>query len=263
MVVEWGEGLAERLSDTPPRHPARTRRRAAEVRTAMWQWSARVSSSILLAIDTAHACGAPPGWSGARATRSKVLAERVTARRARARRAADPERCRGALGRCRGQRWRISTPIVVGCGPGPFTGLRVGDGHGRGATRMRSDLPVHGVCSLDAIGIDTPGEVARGHRRAPARGVLGALPRRCARRGSGRRRSPPADVDLAGRPTTPRCSSCPACARYPTAAGLVRASSTGRLRPGAAGAAVPAQTRRQTASRARPRGDRSRYGLLS
>jgi tRNA threonylcarbamoyl adenosine modification protein YeaZ len=48
--------------------------------------------------------------------------------------------------------------VVVGCGPGPFTGLRVGMataaayGHALG-------IPVHGVCSLDAIGIDTAGDV--------------------------------------------------------------------------------------------------------
>lgn len=48
--------------------------------------------------------------------------------------------------------------VVVGCGPGPFTGLRVGMasaaayGHALG-------VPVYGVCSLDAIGIDTAGEV--------------------------------------------------------------------------------------------------------
>ncbi|ULE33765.1 tRNA (adenosine(37)-N6)-threonylcarbamoyltransferase complex dimerization subunit type 1 TsaB [Mycobacterium sp. IDR2000157661] len=47
--------------------------------------------------------------------------------------------------------------VVVGCGPGPFTGLRVGMasaaayGHALG-------LPVHGVCSLDAIGVETVGE---------------------------------------------------------------------------------------------------------
>jgi tRNA threonylcarbamoyl adenosine modification protein YeaZ len=47
--------------------------------------------------------------------------------------------------------------VVVGCGPGPFTGLRVGMataaayGHALG-------LPVHGVCSLDAIGVDTVGD---------------------------------------------------------------------------------------------------------
>jgi len=47
--------------------------------------------------------------------------------------------------------------VVVGCGPGPFTGLRVGMataaayGHALG-------IPVHGVCSLDAIGIETVGD---------------------------------------------------------------------------------------------------------
>lgn len=48
--------------------------------------------------------------------------------------------------------------VVVGCGPGPFTGLRVGMasaaayGHALG-------VPVYGVCSLDAIGVETTGEV--------------------------------------------------------------------------------------------------------
>lgn len=48
--------------------------------------------------------------------------------------------------------------VVVGCGPGPFTGLRVGMataaayGHSLGR-------PVFGVCSLDAIGVLTTGEV--------------------------------------------------------------------------------------------------------
>ncbi|WP_445168986.1 tRNA (adenosine(37)-N6)-threonylcarbamoyltransferase complex dimerization subunit type 1 TsaB [Mycolicibacterium sp. Dal123E01] len=48
--------------------------------------------------------------------------------------------------------------VVVGCGPGPFTGLRVGMataaayGHALG-------LPVYGVCSLDAIGVLTTGDV--------------------------------------------------------------------------------------------------------
>lgn len=48
--------------------------------------------------------------------------------------------------------------VVVGCGPGPFTGLRVGMataaayGHALG-------VPVYGVCSLDAIGVLTNGEV--------------------------------------------------------------------------------------------------------
>ena len=48
--------------------------------------------------------------------------------------------------------------VVVGCGPGPFTGLRIGMataaayGHALG-------IPVHGVCSLDAIAVHTSGDV--------------------------------------------------------------------------------------------------------
>ena len=69
----------------------------------------------------------------------------------------------------------------VGIGPGPFTGLRVGlvtaptMGYALG-------IPVHGVCSLDALaeqalaeasdGVD---ELARRHRRAAQGGLLGAL----------------------------------------------------------------------------------------
>ncbi|WP_454162580.1 tRNA (adenosine(37)-N6)-threonylcarbamoyltransferase complex dimerization subunit type 1 TsaB [Gordonia iterans] len=40
--------------------------------------------------------------------------------------------------------------VVVGCGPGPFTGLRVGMATAA-AYADALDLPVHGVCSLDAI----------------------------------------------------------------------------------------------------------------
>ena len=53
------------------------------------------------------------------------------------------------------------TDVVVGNGPGPFTGLRVGIvtglvfGHARG-------IPVHGVCSLDALAADAAPLVGRG-----------------------------------------------------------------------------------------------------
>ena len=48
--------------------------------------------------------------------------------------------------------------VVVGCGPGPFTGLRVGMataaafGHALG-------IPVRGVCSLDAIAVGTTADL--------------------------------------------------------------------------------------------------------
>jgi tRNA threonylcarbamoyl adenosine modification protein YeaZ len=48
--------------------------------------------------------------------------------------------------------------VVVGCGPGPFTGLRVGMATAA-AYAHALGIPVYGVCSLDAIGVDTTGEV--------------------------------------------------------------------------------------------------------
>jgi len=48
--------------------------------------------------------------------------------------------------------------VVVGCGPGPFTGLRVGMATAA-ALGHALDVAVHGVCSLDAIGGQTTGEV--------------------------------------------------------------------------------------------------------
>ncbi|MFD4431052.1 tRNA (adenosine(37)-N6)-threonylcarbamoyltransferase complex dimerization subunit type 1 TsaB [Nocardia sp. NPDC058497] len=47
--------------------------------------------------------------------------------------------------------------LVVGVGPGPFTGLRVGMATAA-AFGDALGLPVHGVCSLDAIAADTAGE---------------------------------------------------------------------------------------------------------
>ncbi len=43
--------------------------------------------------------------------------------------------------------------VVVGMGPGPFTGLRVGIAFARAFAAAR-DLPVIGICSLDAIVVD-------------------------------------------------------------------------------------------------------------
>lgn len=44
--------------------------------------------------------------------------------------------------------------VVVGMGPGPFTGLRVGIAFARAFASARS-LPVIGICSLDAIVVET------------------------------------------------------------------------------------------------------------
>ncbi|MFA4080263.1 tRNA (adenosine(37)-N6)-threonylcarbamoyltransferase complex dimerization subunit type 1 TsaB [Mycobacteroides salmoniphilum] len=48
--------------------------------------------------------------------------------------------------------------IVVGCGPGPFTGLRVGMATAS-AMGLALDIPVYPVCTLDAIGYGTTGSV--------------------------------------------------------------------------------------------------------
>jgi tRNA threonylcarbamoyl adenosine modification protein YeaZ len=47
--------------------------------------------------------------------------------------------------------------VVVGCGPGPFTGLRVGMATASAYGHALA-IPVYGVCSLDAIGVQTSGE---------------------------------------------------------------------------------------------------------
>lgn len=48
--------------------------------------------------------------------------------------------------------------VVVGCGPGPFTGLRVGMATAA-AYGQALGIPVYGVCTLDAIGGATRGDV--------------------------------------------------------------------------------------------------------
>lgn len=105
---------------------------------------------LVLAIDTST-----PAVTAGVVADGELLAERVTVdARAHAERItpnvlaalADASRSMADLG-----------AVVVGCGPGPFTGLRVGMatasayGHALG-------IPVYGVCSLDAIGVQTSGE---------------------------------------------------------------------------------------------------------
>lgn len=125
--------------------------------------------------------------------------------------------------------------VVVGCGPGPFTGLRAGMataaayGHALG-------IPVHGVCSLDAIGVCTSGEtlVVTDARR---REVYWARYRDGIRTG-GPGVDAPADVDpgaaaaVAGSPGHAALFDLPRREpAYPTPAGLVRAVADWRDGP--------------------------------
>ncbi len=117
--------------------------------------------------------------------------------------------------------------VVIGCGPGPFTGLRVGMatasayGHALG-------IPVHGVCSLDAIGGQTRGEalVVTDARR---REIYWARYRDGVRI-EGPAVSAPADVDVgpaqsvAGSPDHAALFGLPCVEpQYPNSIGLVRA----------------------------------------
>jgi tRNA threonylcarbamoyl adenosine modification protein YeaZ len=116
--------------------------------------------------------------------------------------------------------------IVIGCGPGPFTGLRVGMataaafGHALG-------IPVHGVCSLDAIGTGTGGDVLV-VTDARRREVYWAHYRDGVRT-DGPAVSAPADVPIgsaagiAGSPQHTALFDLPRLAAvYPTTAGLAR-----------------------------------------
>ncbi|HEV7421103.1 MAG TPA: tRNA (adenosine(37)-N6)-threonylcarbamoyltransferase complex dimerization subunit type 1 TsaB [Mycobacterium sp.] len=116
--------------------------------------------------------------------------------------------------------------VVVGCGPGPFTGLRVGMATAA-AYAHALNLPVYGVCSLDAIGVDTTGEVLV-VTDARRREVYWARYRDGVRVDGPDVSSPadvPADVDaVAGSPEHVVLFDLPRQApTYPTAAGLVRA----------------------------------------
>jgi tRNA threonylcarbamoyl adenosine modification protein YeaZ len=163
---------------------------------------------LILAIDTAT----PAVTAGVvRLDGLKVLAERVTVD-ARAHAEQLTPNVVGALADA-GLSVTDLDAVVVGCGPGPFTGLRVGMasaaafGHALG-------LPVHGVCSLDAIGVDTVGDVLV-VTDARRREVYWARYRDGVRT-DGPAVNAPADVpgaaDALARPPA-----------YPTVAGLVRA----------------------------------------
>jgi tRNA threonylcarbamoyl adenosine modification protein YeaZ len=165
-------------------------------------------TTVVLAIDTAT----PAVTAGIVNTDgADVLAERVTVD-ARAHAEQLTPNVLGALADA-GLTFNDLSAVVVGCGPGPFTGLRVGMataaayGHALG-------IPVYGVCSLDAIGVYTTGDalVVTDARR---REVYWARYRDGVRV-EGPNVNAPADV-----PGAAEALQRPPV--YPTAAGLVRA----------------------------------------
>ena len=198
-------------------------------------------SRVVLAIDTAT-----PAVTAGVVADGKVVAERVSVD-ARAHAERITPNVLAALADA-GLTMADLDAVVVGCGPGPFTGLRVGMataaayGHALG-------VPVHGVCSLDAIGGQTTGEtlVVTDARR---REVYWARYRDGVRI-DGPAVSAPADVDpgvaraVAGSPGHAAPFGLSICEpSYPTPAGLVAAVSDWSARPAAL---VPLYLRRPDA----------------
>jgi tRNA threonylcarbamoyl adenosine modification protein YeaZ len=198
-------------------------------------------SRVVLAIDTAT-----PAVTAGVVADGKVVAERVSVD-ARAHAERITPNVLAALAEADLTMADLDA-VVVGCGPGPFTGLRVGMataaayGHALG-------VPVHGVCSLDAIGGQTTGEklVVTDARR---REVYWARYRDGVRI-DGPAVSAPADVNpgvaqaVAGSPEHAALFGLPICEpSYPTPAGLVAAVSDWSARPAAL---VPLYLRRPDA----------------
>jgi tRNA threonylcarbamoyl adenosine modification protein YeaZ len=118
--------------------------------------------------------------------------------------------------------------VVVGCGPGPFTGLRVGMATAAAYGHALS-IPVHGVCSLDAIGIESAATMSEVLvvTDARRREVYWARYRDGVRVDGPAVAAPadvPADADaVAGSPEHAALFDLPRLAPvYPTAAALVR-----------------------------------------
>jgi len=177
-------------------------------------------SRVVLAIDTAT-----PAVTAGVVTDGKVVAERVSVD-ARAHAERITPNVLGALAEADLAMADLDA-VVVGCGPGPFTGLRVGMATAA-AYGHALDVPVHGVCSLDAIGGQTTGEtlVVTDARR---REVYWARYRDGVRI-DGPAVNAPADVDpgaaraVAGSPEHAALFGLPLCEpSYPTAVGLIAA----------------------------------------
>jgi tRNA threonylcarbamoyl adenosine modification protein YeaZ/ribosomal-protein-alanine acetyltransferase len=121
---------------------------------AVVPFMSRPPGTMVLAIDTATPA-VTAGLLCRHGDRLEVLAERV-AMGARAHAERITPNVLGAVADA-GLLMADLDAVVVGCGPGPFTGLRVGMATAA-AYGHALDVPVYGVCSLDAIGGQTTGE---------------------------------------------------------------------------------------------------------
>ena len=137
--------------------------------------------------------------------------------------------------------------VVVGLGPGPFTGLRVGVVSGA-ALGDALTVPVVGVCSLDAIGSGARTVVTDARRKEIYWGRYAADGGRLD--GPGVVRPDELDVPgpFVGDPTFADRLGAPVTAADVTTAGLLRAASPQLADPSSAGPLVPLYLRRPDAT---------------
>ncbi|WP_280435795.1 tRNA (adenosine(37)-N6)-threonylcarbamoyltransferase complex dimerization subunit type 1 TsaB [Nocardia carnea] len=149
--------------------------------------------------------------------------------------------------------------VVAGIGPGPFTGLRVGMATAA-AFGDALGIPVHGVCSLDALAADCAGELGPDDELlivtdARRREVYSARYRdRGLRRSTGPEVGKPADLDIAGATKIAGSAAHTALfglpalpAQSPSPAGLVRVAAPVLLSGAAPEPLVPLYLRRPDA----------------
>ena len=136
--------------------------------------------------------------------------------------------------------------VVVGLGPGPFTGLRVGVVTAAAVADVRG-LPALGVCSLDAVGEGARTVVTDARRREVYWARYDAAGVRVEGPAVVRPEELPVPGPYVGDPAFADRLGAPVAAADVTTAGLVRAAAAQLAEPAAAGPLVPLYLRRPDA----------------
>jgi tRNA threonylcarbamoyl adenosine modification protein YeaZ len=136
--------------------------------------------------------------------------------------------------------------VVTGLGPGPFTGLRVGVVTAATLADAR-DLPVVGVCSLDAIGAGARTVVTDARRKEVYWAAYGGDGGRVDGPGVARPEELPVGGPFTGDARFADRLGAPVAPADVTTAALVRAAAAQLADPASAGPLVPLYLRRPDA----------------